>query len=91
MSCTATGAPLEEFIFRHNGQILPSGQSNINISVIEETSGSQQISIALLTICPVTSQHSGNYSCTAQNGLANDSADFALDVSTTPGIMNSNE
>lgn len=87
VSCIATGKPINEFIFRHNDQILSNDQTNVNISITEDRAGNQPIAIAHLTICSVIHENSGNYSCTAQDGLTSDEANFTVNVPTSPGML----
>ena len=88
VSCTATGGLLDSFVFAHNGQALTQEHPNVNINITVETIDGQEFTIAHLTICSVTHENSGNYTCTAQDCVSSDEANFTVNVLSSPGTHN---
>ena len=84
VSCTATGAPLDDFTFTHDGQSLFDDDST-NVTITEESAANQALIIITLSLCPITAESGGSYSCIASKGLISDSASFNVTVINEPG------
>jgi hypothetical protein len=80
VSCTATGAPLDSFIFTQDGVVLSAESPDVNISITEETAGGLMIATATLTLCSVTSVNAGEYTCEATLGSDTDNSSFIVNV-----------
>ena len=80
VSCTATGAQVDEFIFTRDDQILVD-DVNTRIIVIEETAGGLTVVTAILGMCATAYDVSGEYSCIASNSFSIDFATFSVEVS----------
>lgn len=81
VACTAVGGPIDSFYFTHNSQILIDDE-NTEIFVSEEIAGNVTVVIAILSVCMVTHDVAGEYSCVAENLTSMDTATFNVELST---------
>ena len=79
LTCVGYGVPVPSLTWSKMGTLVVNDSM---ITIIEEQVTESRIPFAksVLEICGSEIQHSGRYTCTAQNELMNDSAMFELTV-----------
>ena len=80
-TCIASAASLQSFNFIHNGQTL-SNDSRATITIVEIQ---DQFFVAILQLCMVTAEDTGEYSCVIDDGRDQDLANFSVQVINEEG------
>ena len=83
-TCVSSGMPLPLISWSREGETLGS-DSRVNIYVEEITENGMTFVQSVLEICSSEEMDSGEYTCSAESTLGNDSASFDLVVFVAPG------
>ena len=84
LSCTAYGVPVPSISWSKNGTSLRS-DSHINIMYQVVVEGGVTFGKSTLQICSTEFTDAGNFSCSAENGIKNDTARIELIVEDQRG------
>ena len=81
-TCVAFGVPLPTIMWSQGGVIL-TNDTDTRITIYSEQMEERGLVFfkSVLEICSAAEDDSGQYSCTAENEVGNDTAVFELDVS----------
>ena len=84
LTCVGYGGEMDTWItWRKDGiELVENSRLSINSSLITE--GGLSFVLSILVICSANKSNGGDYSCTADNGVGNDTTYFTFDVG---GIM----
>ena len=84
LTCVAYGLPFPSITWNKNGTAVSNSSLT---SIYEETKSENGVSFvrSVLEICGSDLTDSGEYSCTADNGITSDSSNFMITVVTVQG------
>ena len=87
LTCVGYGGELYTWItWRKDGiELVEDSRLSINSSLITE--GEVSFVLSILEICSAGESDGGDYSCTADNGVGNDTTYFTLSVTSVGGNM----
>lgn len=85
-TCVGYGGEVETLITWMKGNMELVEDTRLNISSSLMTEGGLPFVVSILEICSVEVGDAGTYSCTADNGLGNETSYFFLTVTPVAGI-----